>query len=54
MRQNYLLKHKKYKIIEKINFKRELIAHKYSMITSINYSEKHNIILTSDINGFCM
>ena len=52
MRQNYLLKHKKYKIIEKINFKRELIAHKYSMITCINYSEKHNIILTSDINGF--
>ena len=34
-----------------ISLKREIIAHKYSMITSINFNEKHNIILTSDMEG---
>ena len=55
IKQNHKLIHlktKKSKIIENIKFKREIIAHNYSMITSINYSEKHNIILTSDLNGF--
>jgi hypothetical protein len=41
---------KKYSLSD-ISLKRELIAHKYSMITSINFNEKHNIILTSDMEG---
>ena len=39
-------------IFDNIIFKREIFAHNYCMIASIFYSEKHNIILTSDINGF--
>ena len=54
-RKNVLLG--SYKNIEKkyhlsdISFKREIFAHKYSMITSINFNERHNIILTSDMEG---
>ena len=46
-----------YKDVEKkyylsdISLKREIIAHEYSMITSINFNERHNIILTSDMEG---
>ena len=39
-------------IISNIIFKREIIAHNYTMITSINYNERYNIILTSDDKGF--
>ena len=39
-------------IIDNIIFKRELIAHNFSMITSIYYCQKHNVILTSDDEGF--
>ena len=38
-------------IISNIILKREIIAHNYTMITSINYNEKYNIILTSDKKG---
>ena len=37
--------------IKSIYIKREIKAHNNSLITDINYNEKHNIILTSDING---
>ena len=37
--------------IKKIKIKRDLIAHKDSMICSINYIEKHNIIITSSNDG---
>ena len=47
------LKNRQTKIIfDNIIFKREIFAHNYCMIASIYYSEKHNIILTSDISGF--
>ena len=47
------LKNRQTKIIfDNIIFKREIFAHSYCMIASIYYSEKHNIILTSDIGGF--
>jgi len=35
-----------------ITLKREIIAHKYCLITSIHYNERHNIILSSDVKGF--
>ena len=38
-------------VIKNIFLKREIKAHNNSLITSINYNEKHNIILTSDIDG---
>ena len=37
--------------LKNILLKREIKAHNNGLITSINYNEKHNIILTSDING---
>ena len=40
------------KMISDIILKREIIAHDYRMITSINYNERYNIILTSDTKGF--
>jgi hypothetical protein len=39
------------KIISNIILKREIIAHNYAMITSINYNERYNIVLTSDNKG---
>ena len=45
-------KNKTKKIIDNIIFKREILAHNFNMITSINYCQKHNIILTSDTKGF--
>ncbi len=47
---SYKTDEKKY-FLSNISLKREIIAHKYSMITSINFNEKHNIILTSDMEG---
>jgi WD40 repeat protein len=37
--------------IKKIEIKRDLMAHKDSMICCINYIEKHNIIITSSNDG---
>ena len=37
--------------LKNIFLQREIKAHNNSLITAINYNEKHNIILTSDING---
>ena len=37
--------------MKNVSLKRELKAHNNALITAINYNERHNIILTSDING---
>ena len=42
---------KRLKIINRIYIERELFAHNY-MIACINYNERHNIVITSDIKGF--
>ena len=41
----------KKKKINSITIKKEIIAHKY-MISCMNYNERHNIIISSDIKGF--
>ena len=46
------LEYDKLLILKNILLKREIKAHNNCLITAINYNEKHNIILTSDINGF--
>jgi hypothetical protein len=38
-------------MMNNISLKREIKAHNNALITAINYNERHNIILTSDING---
>ena len=37
--------------LNRISLKREIKAHNNSLITAINYNERHNIVLTSDSKG---